>query len=169
MLGASGGYTTTYSLYYLLVEPYQRFQRDGHLKKKNGLGVVASLMLVTCLVVEIIQHRIFAFADPLWPCIKDKFINASMSIIYIYICHALVYRHAKFECHSLNIVRDVATTAQVKHLSSWRLSCDLEWRSRPSDWQKIKIDLSSDYLHSKLFGIAWTVSEIIEHFYCFHD
>ena len=29
--------------------------------------------------------------------------------IYIYICHALVYRHAKFECNSLNIIRGIAS------------------------------------------------------------
>ena len=30
-------------------------------------------------------------------------------------CHAYVYRHAKFECHSVNTVRDMAIKVQVKH------------------------------------------------------
>ena len=42
--------------------------------------VVASLMLITCLVVEIIQRWMFSLADPLWPCIKVKVTEMSMSI-----------------------------------------------------------------------------------------
>ena len=26
-----------------------------------------------------------------------------------HVCHAVIYRHAKFECNSLNIVRDIAS------------------------------------------------------------
>ena len=40
--------------------------------------VVASLKLVACLVVEIIQDWIFPFADPLWSCIKVKVIETSI-------------------------------------------------------------------------------------------
>ena len=42
------------------------------------------------------------------------------------ICHEHVYRHAKFECHSLNTVRDMSITVQVKHVSRLRRSCDLQ-------------------------------------------
>ena len=42
------------------------------------------------------------------------------------ICHAELYRHAKVECHSLNIARDTAIIVQVKHFSRLRRRCDLE-------------------------------------------
>ena len=45
------------------------------------------------------------------------------------IYHACVYRHANFECHSLNSVRDMAIIVQVKHLSCLRRTCDLERRA----------------------------------------
>ena len=48
--------------------------------RKKWPNFVASLMLVACLVVKIIHHWIFVVADPLWPCIKVKVIEASMSI-----------------------------------------------------------------------------------------
>ena len=38
-----------------LVKPYKCFQSQGHLKKKRPI-VAASLMLVACLIVEIIQN-----------------------------------------------------------------------------------------------------------------
>ena len=47
--------------------------------KWPSVVLVASLMFVAYLVVQIIQHWIFAFADPLWPCIKNKIIKTSMS------------------------------------------------------------------------------------------
>ena len=37
-----------------------------------------------------------------------------------------IYHHDKFECHSLNIVRDITIIVQVKNLSNLRCSCDLE-------------------------------------------
>ena len=40
---------------------------------------VASLMLVACLVVGLIQRWIFAFPNPLWPCINVKVIATSTS------------------------------------------------------------------------------------------
>ena len=48
----------------VLYKEYKHLQSQGDVKKK-GPTVVASVMLVTCLVVEIIQHSIFTFADPL--------------------------------------------------------------------------------------------------------
>ena len=38
---------------------------------------------------------------------------------------AYVYRHAKFECHRLTTVRDIAIIVQVKHFSSLRRSCEV--------------------------------------------
>ena len=43
-----------------------------------------------------------------------------------HICHADAYRHATFECHSLNIVRDTVITVHAKHQSCLRRRCDLE-------------------------------------------
>ena len=60
-----------------LVKPYERFQSQGH--------VLAILLLVACLVVEIIPHWIFAFADPVWPCIKVKVkvkVNETIRSVY---------------------------------------------------------------------------------------
>ena len=66
-----------------MFKPYTRFQSQGHVQKKEKRkkrpNNVASLILVAFLVVEIIQHRICAFADPLRPCIKVKVIEVSTS------------------------------------------------------------------------------------------
>ena len=48
---------------------------------------------------------------------------------------AYVYCHAKFECHGLNIVWNITLTVQVKHMSSLRCNCQLQWRSRSLDWE----------------------------------
>ena len=87
-------------------------------------------MLIAFLVVEIIQRWIWSFATPLWPCINVNVIEMSI------ICHASVYRHAKIECCSLNIVRDITIKLQMNNLLSLRCSCDLEQRLRSSDWQR---------------------------------
>ena len=68
--------------------------------------VVARSMLIACLAVEM-NGWMCSFAKPLWPCIKVKVIDTSMSI---YICHAYVYRYANFECHSF---RDITNICQV--------------------------------------------------------
>ena len=52
-----------------MVKPYKRFQSQSHEKEKRPT-IITSLMLIACLVVEIIQHWIVVFADPLWPYIK---------------------------------------------------------------------------------------------------
>ena len=89
-----------------------------------------------------------AFADQLWPCIKVKHIETSMSVYAMHKSRIM----PKIECHSLNIVWDI-TIQQQKYLSRLRSSCDLEWRLRSSDWEKnLYIDLESDYLHSKQDG-----------------
>ena len=62
-----------------MFKSYKRFQSQGHVTKKKRLTVVASLILAAFLVVEIIQPWMFAFAGPLWPCIKVKVIEPSMS------------------------------------------------------------------------------------------
>ena len=46
------------------------------------------------------------------------------------VCHELVYRHAKFQCNSLTIVRYI--DCKLKSSQVWDT---LEWRSRLSDWQ----------------------------------
>ena len=56
-------------------------------------------------VFLIIQHSVFSFADPLWPCIKVKVIEASMSVY--------AYQHTAFGCHNFNTVRDMAIVVQV--------------------------------------------------------
>ena len=61
-----------------LVNPSKCLQSQGHVKKWPT--VVASLKFVACSVVDIIQHWMFAFADPPWPCIKVMVIKTSMSI-----------------------------------------------------------------------------------------
>ena len=44
---------------------------------------------------------------------KVKVIETNMIIIiYLYAMHIYKYRHAKFECHSLNSVRDVTIKLQ---------------------------------------------------------
>ena len=63
-------------------KPYKSVQSQGRVKKWPT--VVESLMLVAGLIVEIIQHWIFAFADPLWPCSKVTVIETSMIIYAIY-------------------------------------------------------------------------------------
>ena len=70
-----------------------------------------------------------------------------------HICHAYVYRHAMFECHSLNIVWDIASIAQVTNLSSLRRIYDLEWRTRSSDLENVIYTFSRTILiHSKVDG-----------------
>ena len=55
-----------------------------------------------------------------------------------HICHAQVYRHAKFECQSWNISSEILVFNTSKNnWSSLIRSCDLEWRSRSSGWGKI--------------------------------
>ena len=53
-----------------LIKPYKHLQSQVHVNNGLPLCFVASLMRVACLIVRIIQHWIFAFANPLWPCIK---------------------------------------------------------------------------------------------------
>ena len=63
---------------------------------------------------------------------------------------AWAYRHAKCKCHNLNIVRYIAIIVHAKNVSSLRRSCDLEWRARLPDWEKIIWIFSWTILHSKL-------------------
>ena len=45
----------------------------------RGLPFAASLICIACLFVEIIQSWFFSSAEPLWPCIKVKVIETTMS------------------------------------------------------------------------------------------
>ena len=118
-------------------------------------------MLISCLVVGMIQRWIFASADPVILHQGQDHRNE-----HGHICHAKVYHHAKFECHRLNIVRDIT----INHITS-KTFVKLETQSWP--WMKVNvtgprkeyIDLESDYLHNKLKCTAWTVSEIIKHLF----
>ena len=78
-----------------MVKPYNIF-------RVNVLRyIILQSMFVGCFIAEIIQRWISSYAKPLWLCI----------------CHAIVYRHAKFECKyyslKLNIVRDVDIKLQL--------------------------------------------------------
>ena len=53
-----------------------------------------------------------------------------------HICHAYIFLHAKGDCHSLNIVRDITIILQVKRVSSMGRTRGLELRLRSSDWEK---------------------------------
>ena len=118
-----------------MVKPYECFQSEGHVKKKKKKAYCCNKFnaYFVCLVVKIIQRWFFASADRLWPCIKSKVIETSMrNIPCIYISACQVWMP-----HSLHIVRIITIIVQVKNCSSLRRSCDLEWRSRSSDWEKI--------------------------------
>ena len=52
------------------------------------------------------------------------------------ICHAKIYRHAQFECHSSNIVPNITIIVHVQHVSSLRHSCDLECRQGLCDLER---------------------------------
>ena len=70
----------------------------------------------------------FAFADPLWPCIKVRVIKTNMSIYAM---------HKSTVMPSLNaIVREIAIIFQVKHLSNLRRIYDLEWTLRSLNWER---------------------------------
>ena len=88
-------------------------------KKKKKI-VVTSFAHLACLVVEIIQHLIFL-------CLLTMTLHEAQGRRneHEQMCHAYVYRHARFECHGLNTVRDMAIIVQVKQLSGLRRSCDL--------------------------------------------
>ena len=87
---------------------------------------------------------IFSSAKPLWPSFKGK---GNQSELYIYIWHAKVYRHARFDCQSINIIRSITIKLHIKNLSSLRCNCDLEWRLRASDWQRLKSFWNNNYFH----------------------
>ena len=73
---------------------------------------MASLKLITCLAVEIIErHATVTLHEE----VKANFYRNEHEHIYIYICHARGYRHAKFECHSFHIVRDITNVLQVNN------------------------------------------------------
>ena len=61
-----------------------------------------------------------------------------------------VYRHAKFECHSLNIVREISIILQVKHVFKFESQLFIRLR-------KDHIDLSSDYVLSKHGGLCLNI------------
>ena len=63
------------------VKPYKCFQSQSLVKKKKKKAYRCG-KLNACLVVEIIQRWFFAFAHPLWPCIKVTVIKMSVSTYY---------------------------------------------------------------------------------------
>ena len=82
-------------------------------------------MLVACLVVEMIHStRNLCIRRPTMTLCQGQGHRKEHEQIY----HASVYRHAKFECHSIYTARDLSISiiVQVKHVSSLRRNCDLE-------------------------------------------
>ena len=68
-----------------MVKPCKRLQSQGHVKMANRCSKF-NLMLVAGLVAKGMKRWLFAFADPLWPCIKAvNVIGTSMSIYGIHI------------------------------------------------------------------------------------
>ena len=140
-----------------MVKPYKRLQSptqsqaQGHIK--NGLHI-ASLMLIACLIAESIErwfHCIYQPTVTLHQCQGHR--NEHEHNIW----HPYVYCHAKFECNSLNIVRDIASCEVVKfEMHLW-------------PWIKVKVItlamVISTFTHTaSLMGIAWILSKIIKHF-----
>ena len=113
---------------------------QGHQNKYEHIGhrihkaaVIPSLNVIAYILSEILQIECSQVGDALtnthtdtqtrvvylkickcrfrklWPCIK-----VTIKVIETSICHTQVYRYAKFECHSLNIVRDITNQLQVK-------------------------------------------------------
>ena len=78
-------------------------QSQGHVKKKRPT-VVASLMVFTCFFVEIVNIEF-------WLCRPTMTLHQAQGHRneHEHICPVLVYRHAKFECNSLNIARDITS------------------------------------------------------------
>ena len=76
--------------------------------------------------------------------------------------HNYVYRHGKVECHSLNIVRGIAIKLQVKFV---------KFETQLWPWVKVNViglaktiyTFSRTIFWANVMGIAWKVSEIIEH------
>ena len=90
----------------------QQTRRSSHIydtksrsrsQKQKRPTVVASLMLIVCLVAKSMQSCFFAL--PTWYHLVSRSRSSKRAWMYI----ASVYRHAKFECNSLNIVRDIAS------------------------------------------------------------
>ena len=83
-----------------------------------------------------------------------------------YIWHAYVYRHAKFGCHSLNIVRDTSYGYYNTSLTFVRFEMEL-WPSMKSKVIGLRNDynrmLSRAIFTANLIGIAWTIFEVIKH------
>ena len=105
--------------------------------------VLASWLLIAYLVVQIIQRWML--------CLRRPYVTLHQGQVHRHehehVWHAYVLkRHAKCKCRSLNTVQDMAIIVQLKHLSSLRCGCDLEWRAKSSDWL---LDRYSDYLHSE--------------------
>ena len=69
----------------------------------------------------------------------------------VQISHAYVWRHTRLECHSLDAVRDMVIIVRVKHSSSLRRNCDLEWRANYAIGL-ITYYFVGLYLHSKRDG-----------------
>ena len=106
-----------------MIKPYTCFQSQNHVKQNvsehayclRSCGVNSTLNSSLCQATVTLHQG-------------QGRGNEHGHIRYVY-----VYRHAKFECHSLNIVRYITIKLQVTTLSSLCRSCGLELRSRSSD------------------------------------
>ena len=107
---------------------------------------MASLTLITCLDVEIIQRWIVSSADRRLPCTKVKIIETSMSIYAMYKSTIMPRLNAIAE-----ILSDIFLV-WVKTL--------VKFETQLWPWLEVKvigltkyfIDLSSDYLHGRFDG-----------------
>ena len=144
------------------IEGYYRFQTEIELTVAYRCSKLNAYCLLTCqdnstLIFLICQATVTLHQD---------------QHEHEYICHAQVYRYAKFECHMLKYC------PRYYYWSTSKTFVNFETQLWP--WMKVKfiglrkcfIALSSDYVHSKLHGDclnsfwnSWTfVSFMIEIF-----
>ena len=69
-----------------------------------------------------------------------------------YISHEYIYLHAKFECHSLNILQDITIKVQIKAFVNFEKQWLLRVKVKVIGLRANYIDLYSNYLHSKHDG-----------------
>ena len=91
-------------------------QGQGHVKMDYRCSNFNAYFLLSCR--EHATLIVFAFADPLWPCIKCKVIETAWSDRASI---NMLYHHAKFECNILIFVWDIELKAVQfeTHLRPW--------------------------------------------------
>ena len=138
-----------------LFKPYKCFQSKGHVETEFNRPCV---LLVYCYLDNWTLN--FFLCQSTVTLYQDQGHRNE----HEHICHANVYRHAKFECHSLNIA-DILVNSKVQVKQNFKFETQL----RP--WVKVKViglakvisTFSRTIFIVNLMGIAWTVYEIVEH------